>query len=289
MDRKARILAPLDVKGRGLEIGPSHSPIAPKREGFDVNVLDHSDRAGLVQKYQAHGVDLDAIEEVDFVWKGGRYVDLIGRDRYDWIIASHAIEHMPDLVGFLNDCDALLREGGVLSLAVPDKRYCFDRFRPLTGISQLVDAHFEDRRNHSPGRVADYFLNVIRMRECLSWDQGVADLSTKEDVEFVHTTDEAISGIRAIMQDNAYLDIHAWCFTPSSFRLLMDDLHRLKLVELRESSFHPTVGNEFFISLSRSGHGPGIDRLALLQQAETEMAVCAMPLGGPSLVLSPTN
>lgn len=277
MDRKARILAPLDARGRGLEIGPSHNPVAPKREGYDVEVLDHADRAALVNKYRDHGVDLDAIEEVDFVWKGGSYAELTGRSaHYDWIIASHVVEHVPDLVGFLNDCDTLLREGGVLSLAVPDKRYCFDRLRALTGLSQLIDAHLQGRRNHSPGQVADYFLNVVKLDGRIAWDAALAVGRSLSSVEFVHTVQDANTGMDAVRKHDAYLDIHAWCFTPSWFRLLLDDLNRLGLVALRERSFSATQGHEFYIALSRDGAGPDRDRLALMREAETEMAACAL-------------
>ena len=67
MDRKEIILRSIDKQGLGVEIGPSHRPLAAKRDGFKVHIIDHMDRAGLVRKYQDHGVDLDAIEEVDFV------------------------------------------------------------------------------------------------------------------------------------------------------------------------------------------------------------------------------
>lgn len=277
MDRKARILAPLDARGRGLEIGPSHNPVAPKRAGYAVDILDHADRAALVEKYREHGVDLDAIEEVDFVWSGGSYAELTGRrGYYDWIIASHVIEHMPDLIGFLNDCDALLGEGGVLSLAVPDKRYCFDRLRAPTGLSQLIDAHLQGRSNHTPGQVADYFLNVVKLDGRIAWDAALAQGRSLDAVEFVHTAQDASAGMDAVRQHDAYLDIHAWCFTPSGFRLLLDDLHRLGLVALRESAFGDTHGHEFYVALSRDGAGPGRDRLALMREAETEMAACAL-------------
>ena len=31
----------VDRQGQGLEIGPSHNPIAPKKNGYKVHVLDH--------------------------------------------------------------------------------------------------------------------------------------------------------------------------------------------------------------------------------------------------------
>jgi SAM-dependent methyltransferase len=269
------MLSCLDVAGRGLEIGPSHNPVAPKRAGFRVDIVDHCDREGLLRKYEPHGIDLNLIEEVDFVSTGGSYAELTGHAKYyDWVIASHVIEHLPDLVGFLNSCDEVLKDGGVLSLAIPDKRYCFDRFRALTGIAQLVDAHLGSHRNHTPGRVVDYFLNVVKLGGNIAWDAAEAARRSLHEVEFVHGLADAKSGMKAVIEQDAYLDIHAWCFTPSSFRLMMGDLHELGLTPLRELRFHGTVGNEFYMALSRNGDGHGQERKSLVREIEIEVAQC---------------
>ena len=99
--RQEKVLSGLNVKGLGLEIGPNHNPVAPKREGFNVHILDHLSASDLKEKYKEHGVNLDNIEDVDFVWKGEPLTALIGKNEcYDWIIASHVIEHVPDLFTF---------------------------------------------------------------------------------------------------------------------------------------------------------------------------------------------
>ena len=149
MTREEIILKHIKRNGRGLEIGPGCAPIAPKKRGFRVHVLDHCDKNALIEKYRPHGINVENIEEVDFVWDGRPSVELIGRRHvYDWIIGSHVLEHTTDLIGFLNDCDSLLKKDGVLSLAVPDKRYCFDRFRPLTGIARVIDAARNPQKIH---------------------------------------------------------------------------------------------------------------------------------------------
>jgi hypothetical protein len=38
MSREDKALCALDRKGFGLEIGPSHNPIAPKKLGFNVHM-----------------------------------------------------------------------------------------------------------------------------------------------------------------------------------------------------------------------------------------------------------
>ena len=63
-----------------MEIGPSHHPIASKKEGYHVEVVDWLERQGLREHYMNHGVDIDAIEEVDYVWHGGSYFNLIQKE-----------------------------------------------------------------------------------------------------------------------------------------------------------------------------------------------------------------
>lgn len=151
LTREEKIFHLLDKAGLGLEIGPSHNPIAPKKKGFNVHILDHVSAADLRRKYAAHPVNLDNIEEVDFVWSGQRMPELIGQTQcYDWIIASHVIEHAPDLVSYLQQCEELLKPDGLLSLVVPDKRYCFDYFSPISSTGNVLDAYAEKRVRPSP-------------------------------------------------------------------------------------------------------------------------------------------
>jgi hypothetical protein len=114
LSRNEKVLFGCDTQGIGLEIGASYSPVAPKKAGYRVEVLDHADATTLRQKYQTqHGVNVENIEEVDHVWTGEPLHELTGRkDYYDWIIASHVVEHTPDLVSFLKQCEIMLKPGG---------------------------------------------------------------------------------------------------------------------------------------------------------------------------------
>lgn len=276
MNRKAKVLRHIDRSGRGIEVGPCHNPIAPKREGFRVEIIDHMSREGLREKYRTHGIDIDQIEDVDFVWRGERYADLTGKcGYYDWIIASHVIEHAPDLIGFLNDCAAILKEDGIVSLVVPDKRYCFDHYRPLTGLARVIDSHLTAAERHSPGTVAEYFMNVVAKDGAIAWSA-----ETPGKLSFVHSVDDAISRMHDVRNNGSYYDVHAWCFVPHSFRLLIHDLHALGLIPFQEVDFLPTAGCEFYVTLSRAGKGVGQSRLELLEIIEAENAEVRVKRGG---------
>lgn len=266
------LLRHVDKSGRGIEIGPSYNPVAPKSEGYRVHVIDHMDREHLVAKYAGDpAVDVGRIEDVDFVWSGRSFVELTGTPKdYDWIVASHVIEHSPDLVGFLNDCDSILKDDGVLALAVPDKRRCFDYYRPISGLGGVIDSHIRHDTVHSAGSLAEQVLYEARSDGASSWGLyrgGVRELA--------NTTERATKAMGQVPETGEYADCHAWCFTPHSFRLLISDLHSMGLIALREVDFYATDGNEFLISLSRSGQGPMKSRLELLDMVDVELAQAA--------------
>jgi len=119
-----------------IEIGPSFNPLTPKRDGWNSFSVDHTDNEGLTDKYRHDpSVNVGLIEQVDFVWTEGKLSDAVPTEHhgtFDVFMASHVIEHIPDLIGFLSSAEVLCRPGAKMILAVPDKRVCFDFFRPLS-------------------------------------------------------------------------------------------------------------------------------------------------------------
>jgi glycosyltransferase involved in cell wall biosynthesis/predicted SAM-dependent methyltransferase len=268
LSRVDKALLLVDRKGSGLEIGPSHNPLAPKKAFFNVQILDHATREELIEKYRGHDVNLDNIEEVDFVWHGEPLQELIGKTScYDWIIASHVIEHVPELISFLQQCEALLKPAGILSLVMPDKRYCFDYFSSSSSTGNVLDAYAERRVRPSHGQIFDHFSNAAKRHGKGAWSSdgmGGAD-------ELYHTFAEAQAIWIRSTSTTDYIDTHCWRFTPASFRLLISDLQGLGLIGLEIKAEFDTSGCEFFVSLSKKRDAPlKLDRLAILQTRKLE-------------------
>lgn len=271
MDRKNKILRDIDREGRGIEIGASVNPVAPKRDGFNIEIIDHLDRDGLLEKYASDLKDPNIIEEVDYVWRGEDYSTLVGgRHLYDYVIASHVIEHVPDIIKFINDCSALLKDDGVLSLVIPDKRACFDYFRPITSLSEFIDRHERKIRQPGSGPIAEFLLNFATNDGQIAWS-----LDQSGDIVTTHSTSEAVNLWREMTKSDDYNDVHMSCFVPHSFRLLIKDLNALGLIDLKEVSFFPTVGCEFYVSLGRHGSGTELSRAQILSEINSELALSA--------------
>lgn len=247
----------LDPSGCGIELGPLDRPIMAKRDGYRVEIVDYMSAEELRAHYggrDENAVDVDAIEEVDHVSGGQSLTELVGRTgAYDWIVASHVIEHVPDPVSFFRDVEALLVPSGRLVLVIPDKRYCFDHFGELTSSGQVVDAFVERRTRPTPGQVVDYFARTATADGSIAWGR-------RTDVDPVPTygADEMRDGYdRSLGGDSFGGEIHCWRFTPASFRLLVADLRAVGLIDLGIVEEHDTVGIEFFVALARVGPDVG--------------------------------
>jgi SAM-dependent methyltransferase len=251
--------------GNGLEIGPSYNPLMPKKEGFNVDILDYLDAEGLRRKYAAASVDLSAIEKVDYIADGRPMTEVIGeRHRYDWIVASHVIEHVPDLVAFLIDCEALLKPGGSLVLAVPDKRCSFDILRPVSTVGQVLQAHLDGRKRPWPGVIFDDLAYARKRSGRIGWNLG-----DSEPLDEFRTLDSARQIFEQARKGEFYVDTHCWVFVPSSFRLIINSLAAFDITGLRELDFRD-AGGEFYAVLSTRAPPQALDLGALALSAQAE-------------------
>ncbi|WP_255346821.1 bifunctional 2-polyprenyl-6-hydroxyphenol methylase/3-demethylubiquinol 3-O-methyltransferase UbiG [Thioalkalivibrio sp. AKL10] len=269
MDRSEKLLSCVDEEGRGLEIGPNHRPLAPKSRGYNVETLDWLDKESVIRECLRSGLDPSSVEDIDYLWAGERYADLVDLSRggFDWIIASHVVEHVPDLVAFLRDCEEILNDQGVLVLVVPDKRYCFDRYRPISGLGEVLDRFVEGRTRHSIGTLVEWHLYYSEVE-----GQGAWDSANTGEPTLCNEPRSACEMFRSRLDKDGYVDCHGWCFVPSSFRLLVKDLWDLDVIGLKELRWFPTEGCEFTIALARHGDGPGVSRNQLLAKVDRELA-----------------
>jgi SAM-dependent methyltransferase len=246
------LLAPVSREAHIIEVGPSYNPIAPKAGGWNTKTLDHTTRENLIAHYRGQpGVDVNRIEEVDFVWTGGPLTDAVPaalHGTFDAFIASHVIEHTPDLIAFLNSAALLLKADGVVALAIPDKRYCFDYFQPLTTAGQLLAAHAEQRSRHTRRVAFDHVAYAVNNGGAVAWGQ-----QPTQELRFFHTIEEARKLFDSIEKREGYVDFHAWRFTPASFELLLLELARLGETNWRVDRITPANGCEFFVWLRRGG------------------------------------
>lgn len=231
----------------GLEIGALTHPVITRDMGR-VFYVDHASTAELRAKYAGNPtVDPARLVEVDYVWGARSLAEATGKTAaFDYVLASHVIEHVPDLIGWLNEVHAVLRPGGILTLAVPDKRFTFDVYRHTTVLAEVVDASLRRVRRPTARQVFDHHFGAVQKNGHLSWNA----LAPGDPVP-IHGLDYALSAANRAELHGEYVDVHCWVFTPSSFCTLLAQLTWLGLVHLGPKDFHGTepTDSEFFVTL----------------------------------------
>ena len=101
MERRDKMIGGLDIGSLvGIEIGALAFPIVSKLDG-DITYVDFTDTQSLRDKYKnSESVPIDNIVEVDAIWGSDTLKQSIGGRLVDYVIASHVIEHVPDLLGY---------------------------------------------------------------------------------------------------------------------------------------------------------------------------------------------
>ena len=138
MDRRRADLATRYLSGDGIEIGALHNPL-PLPAGARARYLDRFP----VDELRAHYPEMEdrKLIPVD-VLDDGETLATVAGGTVDFLIANHVIEHCEDPIGALGHWLRVLRPGGHLFLAVPDKRISFDHRRHLTRLEHLLrDRH----------------------------------------------------------------------------------------------------------------------------------------------------
>ena len=213
--------------GLVLEIGPF---VSPTLRGSNVRYFDVLDREGLDARAAKKGMQGGA-PEIHYVSETGDLSAVL--DSFAALFGAHVLEHQPDLIGHLKQAERLLEPGGCYFLVIPDKRYCFDHFLPESTVAEVIDAHLRPSPVHTPRSVLSHHALTTHNSPARHWRGDHGDQGDR--VGRLRTAMAALA-----RKPGRRLDVHAWQFTPQSFRALMEDLRTLELTGLRAAEVHAT-------------------------------------------------
>ena len=230
----------------GLEIGALSRPFLKGIEGVTVFNLDHLPTEKLKEKYFGNRrIRQEDIVPVDFVLDGERPIHEIvaAKAPFDFAVGIHVGEHVPDLLGWLDDIATALSSSGVIALALPDKRRCFDVARPLSTVGEVVGAQIEGRKRPPPAVVFEAYSNLYVHRGHPVWVPVLKLAALQKSGSLTLGYDQAR------LAREQYVDAHCWVFTARSFVRVMQALHELALLKHRIRHFEvpPAEYAEFHV------------------------------------------
>lgn len=256
MIREQKILRFINKEMRGIEIAPYHSPLAPKSQGFNCLTLDVFDDERLLEnaRKDPNVLDkIDRIEHVDIV-SSATDLDLAIEARgeigsFDYVISSHNFEHLPNPIQFLRACGKVLKPGGLLTMAIPNKRFTFDYSRALSSFTNVYRAFHENHTQPDPWTLFDFSANFAN-------DVGQSP-AVQSAPKYANSLTEKFEELKARLErpPEPYEDAHVWVFTPESFVSIITDCTILKLIPLTLVHLEP-ADFEFYVHFRNSGIFP---------------------------------
>jgi hypothetical protein len=251
LTRLDKILGGIDLKtARGVEIGPLMSPVVTRDMG-DISYIDRATNEELARWFSVDPkVDVSKITPIDYVWGDLTLEQCVGTgNKFDYCVACHVLEHVPDLIGWLQEVGSILKEGAILTLVLPDMRYTFDCLRTVSTNVDVVDAHLQGLRKPSARQVFDHFSHFVDVDAAALWNGTIDKATLNPDNSALNVFNTCLE----IRKTGEYVDSHCWVFTPDSFLKILVDISILNLCHFEVVKFHRTEENsiEFFVSLRK--------------------------------------
>ncbi len=123
------------LSGEGIEIGALHER-APLPANCRVHYVDAMTRAEAIEYFPE--IDHSLLVEPEFICNLDRDDLPFATNSTDFIVFSHVIEHVANPARVIGEIFRILRPGGRVLLAAPDKRFTFDRTREITTTESLL-------------------------------------------------------------------------------------------------------------------------------------------------------
>lgn len=241
---------------RGVEFGALDWPVFKSNEA-DVKFVDFTSTEEL--RRVSYAANPQNIVDVDYIWTGaGSLADVVGqRECFDFAIASHVIEHIPNVLGWFRGIHAVLKPGGRFNLAIPDKRFTFDVGRKETTIAEMVEADLLDLHAPNLRQVFDHVYLGRQIDPGAVW-RDERDVKSFAPMAGTNALQTALEMATSVHKHGSYYDTHCSVFTPASFLSILEEATRLRLFSFYVDRFIITgpggegaSGFEFFANLIR--------------------------------------
>ena len=226
---------------RGFEIGALTSPLLSKQNS-NIVYVDRLSTEALRAKFANDAfVDINRIVHVDVVLNNNSLCDAMSQlGPFDYAIASHVIEHVPNVVVWLSEIAHLVRVGGRLVLVIPDKRYTFDFLRGTSSTSSVVAAWIESATRPDAAQIFDFNAYAAEVDKVAAW----AGLIDPAALRRYGNSRSALQLSSEAHRRGEYIDCHCWVFTPASLLGIFAELVELGIMKWKLAFFADTRRDE---------------------------------------------
>ena len=249
----------LDVRGeavnyisnkeaRILELGPLTRPLLERKDYLNYFFADIRSTEEIRELYSGNkylketgiSVEIEKIVEIDFVIKNGYKETFKGVEKFDYVIVSHVLEHIPNLLEFFVEIRKIMKENASLIIIYPDKRFSFDYFRTNTKFSDVYNVYISDGKRVA-SQVLDFYTNVIPENDPVKfWDLNkkveLFDGKKSKSKKNIETYEK-------VLKEKREDDVHYWPFSDFAFIKFLYESSIYNYLPYILSKFIPTQKN----------------------------------------------
>lgn len=220
--RRRREVAARYLRGQGVEIGALHLPL-PLPRGARVRYVDRMTQT----QAQAHypELHLNRLVPVDVTDNGESLAKFASRS-LDFVIGNNLIEHCQNPLQTLENWLDKLRENGIIFMAVPYKRFSFDKERALTPLGAVLRDYHEGPQWSARGHYEEWARVIQQKRD--------ADLS---------------AAVESLLREQANIHFHVW--DPETFLAMVLHCQQMLRWPLELEEFARN-GAEFIVVLRKT-------------------------------------
>jgi hypothetical protein len=206
---------------RILEIGALDNPTFLKDEG-DVYYADYFSQDESRSRHSKGSRTASRIVPVDFVLRNSTLTESISICP-DLVIANHVIEHLPNPICWFRDISSIADKGSYLFLSIPDMRFTFDYFKPITDAVDWLSFYEQCSNKPTFYQILRHLIYHAKVDAADIW-AGKLPNDHLHRINFSEATDKAKE-----LSLN-YTDVHCSFFTPNKFEEIINHLFEAKYI-----------------------------------------------------------
>lgn len=215
---------------------------------------DAYDREGFLKRFPEAASEIDGFPErvaYKINFDRDRFVDLIGENSLDFIVANHVLEHLVNPLDFLEQCYKLLKPGGIAYIALPDKRLTFDCYRRRTPLSDVVDRYRANVTEVDEDRIIEY-INQTAVEKLYHGERPAFGRSAVNFADVIKVHRERSIHVNVWTLDDfvqmlMFLGRDAGC----PFELIDGSCHHIEFALVLRKADSPSVVSDYPIVLTR--------------------------------------
>jgi SAM-dependent methyltransferase len=166
---RALIKSPFDMahyfcKGNGLEIGAMSAPYAfgNKCTVEYADIYDTNQLKKIIGKIPLPNLYQGSYVPIKYQLKAPHYgLEMIASNFFDFVYSSHSLEHTPNPIWALIEQLRVIKTGGIIYAAIPNKNYTYDINRNSTPVEKLIQKYVDLEFEHTFGEALDVVVNTV--------------------------------------------------------------------------------------------------------------------------------